>query len=191
LSYKAAARALTRLDMPLPYHGVACRRQRTIIEGATMRTSSTTSKQTRHRHQGSDALALLKADHEHMLDMFEQFEALGRKELATRICAELVKHTAAEEEIFYPAVRSARGDNEELVEQAIAGHGAAKDLIGQLMRMDGHDALFDAKVRVLSELIGQHIEEEEKNIFPKARHGGLDLDALGREIEACKAGISL
>ena len=166
-----------------------------------MRTSSNTSKQAKKRphagHGGSDALTLLKEDHEHVLALFEQFEALGeqarkeRKALATEICTELVKHTTAEEEIFYPAVRSARGDNEELVDEAIVEHASAKDLIGQLMRMDGHDALFDAKVKVLSELVEHHMREEENDIFPKARHGGLDLEALGREIEQCKAGISL
>ena len=45
-----------------------------------------------------------------------------------------------------------------------------------------NDDFFDAKVQVLSEQIDHHVEEEEKEMFPKVKKSGLDLLALGQEM---------
>jgi hemerythrin superfamily protein len=165
-----------------------------------MRTSTNTSKQTKGRAPTGadtvDAIELLTEDHENVKALFEQYEGLGdrahatKKKLATQICTELIKHSTAEEEIFYPAVREAGKDNEDLVDEAVVEHASAKDLIAQIMEMDPSDELFDAKVKVLSELIDHHVQEEEGEMFPKARQAKLDLEALGQEIEARKAEIT-
>jgi hemerythrin superfamily protein len=59
------------------------------------------------RSTGSDAIALLKADHRQVEQWFEQFEKARDDDrkltLATQICNALKVHTAIEEEIFYPA----------------------------------------------------------------------------------------
>jgi hemerythrin superfamily protein len=146
---------------------------------------------------GMDAIELLTQDHDNVKSMFEQYEELGdrahaaKKKLATKICLELTKHATAEEEIFYPAVREASGDNEDLVDEATVEHAAAKDLIAQILSMDPSDELYDAKVKVLSEQIEHHVEEEEGEMFPKARKAKLDLAALGAAIEARKAEVEL
>ena len=144
-----------------------------------------------------DAITLLTEDHEHVKTLFEQYEALGsranvsKQKLALQICTELTKHATAEEEIFYPAVRDAAKDNEDIVDEALVEHAAAKDLIAQLLKMDAGDELFDAKVKVLSEQILHHIEEEEGEMFPKARKAKLDLMELGQEIAARKEQVEL
>jgi hemerythrin superfamily protein len=144
-----------------------------------------------------DALALLSADHEQVRAMFEQYEGLGKRahvskqKLALEICTELTRHATAEEEIFYPAVREADADNEDIVDEAVVEHAAAKDLIAQLLQMDAGDELFDAKVKVLSEQIEHHIMEEENEIFPKARKAKLDLQALGQAIAERKDEVDL
>jgi hemerythrin superfamily protein len=144
-----------------------------------------------------DAITLLKKDHEDVKALFEQFEASGdrafaaKKKLATKICLELTKHATAEEEIFYPAVREANGDNEDMVDEATVEHAAAKDLIAQILSMEPTDDLYDAKVKVLSEQIEHHVKEEEGEMFPKAKKAKLDLVALGEAIEARKAEITL
>jgi hemerythrin superfamily protein len=124
--------------------------------------------------------------------MFKQYEELGdrakagKKKLAGQICAALLVHATLEEEIFYPAVREASSDTEDMVDEAVVEHASAKDLIAQLQEMDPEDDLYDAKVKVLSEQIEHHVGEEEKEMFPKARKSGLDLAALGQEMAARK-----
>ncbi|MBB3224433.1 hemerythrin domain-containing protein [Pseudoduganella umbonata] len=143
-----------------------------------------------------DAIALLKADHEKVKDMFERFEGLSdravasKKKLVREICLELTKHAEAEEEIFYSAVRKAVGD-EDMVDEATVEHACAKDLIAQLLAMEPGDDLYDAKVKVLSEQIEHHVEEEEKEMFPKAKKSGLDMIELGQAIQARKEEIGL
>ncbi len=166
-----------------------------------MRTSSTTTRSTPKnmpkQAEGQDAIALLTEDHENVKAMFEQYEGLGdramasKKKLATQICTELTKHATAEEEIFYPAVRAAGKDKEDLVDEATVEHASAKDLIAQIMSMEASEDLFDAKVKVLSELIEHHVKEEEEEMFPKARAAKLDLETLGQQIAQRKAEITL
>lgn len=166
-----------------------------------MRTTSQTpgksSKPIPTSSEPQDAIALLTEDHENVKALFEQYEALGdranvsKQKLVLQICTELTKHATAEEEIFYPAVREANKDSEDLVDEALVEHASAKDLIAQLLAMDAGDDLFDAKVKVLSEQILHHVEEEEGEMFPKARKSKLDLVALGQAIAARKEEVEL
>lgn len=56
-----------------------------------------------------DAIALLKADHRKVEELFKKFEgakgAIKKQDLVTKICMELTVHCAIEEEIFYPACK--------------------------------------------------------------------------------------
>lgn len=137
---------------------------------------------------GQDAIALLKADHREVHEMFEQFEQLGdrakasKEKLKEKICKALIAHTTIEEEIFYPAMRAQGEDAEDMVDEAIVEHASAKDLIKQLQEMQPDDDLYDAKVKVLGEQIDHHVEEEEKEMFAQAKKSGLDLLALGQEM---------
>ncbi|MGK5026198.1 hemerythrin domain-containing protein [Janthinobacterium sp. RB2R34] len=144
-----------------------------------------------------DAIALLTQDHQKVKEMFEQYEALSDRSLASKrklalaICLELTKHATAEEEIFYPAVREASRKNADLVDEATVEHASAKDLIAQIVAMEPGEDLYDAKIKVLSEQIEHHVQEEEEEMFPKARDARLDLQSLGAEIAARKAQIDL
>jgi len=136
-----------------------------------------------------DAIALLKDDHRAVEKLFRDFESAkgdGRKQtLARRICLELTVHTMIEEEIFY---RACDGKIEEdLLKEAYVEHDAAKLLIAEIEAGDGKgDDFFDAKVQVLGEQIDHHVEEEEKELFPKVRKADIDVDALGVRLAARK-----
>ncbi len=140
-----------------------------------------------------DALELLKDDHKKVKKLFKDFEkiredgeAADKEALAEEICAELTLHTRIEEELFYPAAREAI-EEEDLLDEAEVEHATAKDLIAQIQEMDSSDPLYDAKVTVLGEYVNHHIEEEEKEMFPKIKKAReLDLDALGEEMAALK-----
>jgi hemerythrin superfamily protein len=138
-----------------------------------------------------DAVALLKADHRKVEDLFEQFEHArgdGKKErLARQICLELTVHTSIEEEIFYPACEGKV--EEDLLKEAYVEHDSAKVLIAEIEAGGPDDNYYDAKVSVLSEQIAHHVEEEEmrmEGMFSQARHAGVDMDALGDQLRARK-----
>jgi ATP-dependent phosphoenolpyruvate carboxykinase len=61
----------------------------------------------------TDAIALLKADHRTVEDLFAQYEgasgASAKKKLAHRICVELKIHTALEERFSIPPSGEDRG----------------------------------------------------------------------------------
>jgi hypothetical protein len=138
-----------------------------------------------------DAIALLKADHRQVETWFEQFEKTksdSRKlDLATRICAALTVHTTIEEEIFYPAFLEAVED-EDLHHEAQIEHDSAKKLIADIEASGPEDEYYDAKVKVLSEMIKHHVKEEEQpgGMFAEARKSQMDLAALGAEMAARK-----
>lgn len=140
----------------------------------------------------SDAVAMLKADHDKVKKLFKEFERLHKAEdddeaerVATQICNELTVHTTIEEEIFYPEVRAAI-DDEDLLDEAEVEHASAKELIAQIEDSHPGDDKYAAKVMVLGEYIDHHIEEEHKEMFPKAKRAKVDMAELGSRMAARK-----
>jgi hemerythrin superfamily protein len=137
-----------------------------------------------------DALALLKADHDLVQELFAKFEnartAKQKATLAGKICSELTIHTRIEDEIFYPAVREAI-DEDDLMDEADVEHAGAKDLIAQIEASAPGEDHFDAKVTVLGEYVSHHVKEEQSELFQKVRKTDLDLKALGATMSARKA----
>jgi len=138
----------------------------------------------------TDAIALLKADHRLVEELFEKFEnasAARKKAIAEQICTELKIHATIEEEIFYPALK---GKIEgETLNEAYVEHDGAKVLINDIMAGAPDDEFFDAKVKVLSEEIRHHVHEEEmrsEGMFAQARDAGVDLTDLRDRLLARK-----
>jgi len=139
---------------------------------------------TRRGSKGfSDAIALLKADHRKVEDLFEKFERArsGTKQnLAHEICNELKIHTIIEEEIFYPALKGKI--EQETWSEAYVEHDGAKVLVNDIEAGSiENDEFYEAKVKVLSEEIRHHVQEEERRqegMFAQAREAGVDLIAL-------------
>ena len=141
--------------------------------------------------QSMGAIALLKADHRKVEELFEQFESAsgdGKKQkLALQICAELTVHAKIEEEIFYPACEGKV--EEDLMREAYVEHDGAKVLIAEIESGGPSDEYYDAKVKVLQEQIEHHVQEEEQRMegmFAQARKAGLDMAALGEEMATRK-----
>jgi hypothetical protein len=135
-----------------------------------------------------DAVALLKADHRKVEELFRKFKEVGEEgseALVLEICTELSIHAVLEEEIFYPACESDIGEADR-VSEAYVEHDGAKVLIAELMDSEADNRFFDAKVLVLAEMIKHHVAEEERGLFPQAEKAGLDLAALGEKMLARK-----
>jgi hemerythrin superfamily protein len=144
-----------------------------------------------------DAIALLKADHRKVEDLFEKFEHAGeperKKALVQEICTELVIHSMLEEEIFYPSCKGEIED-EDMLDEAYVEHDGAKVLIAELLDSEPDHAFYDAKVKVLSEMIKHHVKEEERpgeGIFAKARAAGIDVKAMGGRMKMRKEELVL
>ena len=146
------------------------------------------------KHESSNAIAMLKADHRAVETLFEDFtnaDGKAKQAIADKICTELKIHTTIEEEIFYPALKG-KVEKEDL-DEAFVEHDAAKVMINEILASGPNDEFYDAKVKVLSEEITHHVKEEEETgtgLFAKARAAGIDLDALGDAMQARKAELA-
>jgi hypothetical protein len=141
--------------------------------------------------KSQDAIALLKADHRKVEDLFSKFEKARDSErqqaLAKQICTELIVHSTLEEEIFYPASKGKVDDD--LLHESYVEHDGAKVLVSELMESSPEDEFYEAKMSVLSEEIKHHVKEEEKpgeGVFAQMRASGLDLLGLGERLQERK-----
>lgn len=138
----------------------------------------------------TDAIALLKADHREVEELFDRYENTregGKQALAEKICNELKIHSMIEEEIFYPALEGKI--EEDTLTEAYVEHDGAKVLINDIMAGGAGDEFYDAKVKVLGEEIKHHVKEEEapsEGMFAQARDTGIDLVALRDQMMARK-----
>jgi iron-sulfur cluster repair protein YtfE (RIC family) len=140
-----------------------------------------------------DAFTLLKADHEKVADIFEKLEPTTergvktREDLFTRLYSELDVHARIEEEIFYPALREA-DQTHDLILEAYEEHAVVKQLLSELDELSKDDETWGAKLTVLQENVEHHVDEEENELFPKARKvlSTEEAEALGERLEAAK-----
>jgi len=131
---------------------------------------------------------LLTEDHRKVEKLFKEYAKAkdsGNNEekmrIAKEVCGELLIHMEIEEKLFYPHLKQ-KIDEENMMNEAVVEHAGAKDLIKQLGSMEPSDPMFDAKIKVLSEEIAHHVEEEEEEMFPQATNSGLNLKALGEQL---------
>lgn len=155
----------------------------------TTRTKSSTTRQ-------ADAIAVLKADHRHVTELFDKFEGLGDRAHATRertvakIVEELSRHAGIEENVFYPAVRERVAVKDEAaVLEALEEHHVVKLLLQELESMDPRSERYVAKVTVLREIVDHHVEEEESELFKQVRKAfsPAELRDIGAELETARS----
>ena len=126
-----------------------------------------------------DAIALLKADHKTVKGLFKETEELSDrakaqlKRLGDQICAELTVHAQIEEQIFYPAVKERTGrshkEERDLVLESVEEHALVKHVIKDLQAIGADDESYKPKVKVLKEIVEDHVKEEERDLFPGVR----------------------
>ena len=139
---------------------------------------------------------LLKNDHEAVTALFDKFKKAtgargqnGKKDLFNEIRRELQIHSQMEQEIFYPALTSTSSARAaELVSAAEQEHKAIEKSLQELSAMNGSEKTFEPKVTELMELVKEHVEKEEEEMFDEARKSLPEyrLEELGLEMEARK-----
>lgn len=139
-----------------------------------------------------DAFELLKRDHQKVAELFKKIESASgaaKRELFSELRADLETHARVEENIFYPALEN-KEEAREITLEAYEEHKVVKDLLAELSDGNGSDEGWDAKLTVLRENVEHHVEEEEGELFRKARQAlsRQQIETLGAEMEAEKAG---
>ncbi|MCB9667209.1 MAG: hemerythrin domain-containing protein [Myxococcales bacterium] len=134
----------------------------------------------------TNAIELLKDQHDEVKDLFEQIESSSGQEkqsLFREIADNLAAHMTIEEEVFYPAAYAKQ--TKDLLTEAVEEHLGLKRLIRDLLTMQPGDPQFDAKVKVLKEQVEHHVEEEEEDLFEKVTKdmSAKELTTMGSRME--------
>ncbi len=135
-----------------------------------------------------NAIELLESQHRDVEDTFAEIESSDGSDSKLRtfekLADSLAIHAAIEEHVFYPAVK-AKGPSD-LVLESLEEHLAMKRVIADIMKIDPSDETFDAKVKVLKELVLTHVDEEESELFPQVERlfQGDQLEELGEQMES-------
>jgi hemerythrin-like domain-containing protein len=124
-----------------------------------------------------NAIDLLIEDHEKVKDILTRLTesteraVKTRTELLQKLEMEVTIHTQLEEQILYPAYKEAGGKEElEMYHEAKEEHRTVDSLVlPDLKATDPGSVEFSGRAKVCKELLEHHIEEEESEMFPKAR----------------------
>jgi hemerythrin-like domain-containing protein len=144
-----------------------------------------------------DALTFLRGEHESVLGMFEVLDGApvgtgarqsGLETMVENLVIAESQHEAIEEQLFWPAVRDALDDGDELADHAIAQEEAGKKLLQQLEDGAPGEAEYHAALQEFIKAGREHISYEQDVVWPKlsAAVSGERLEKLGRELEAAK-----
>ncbi len=136
-----------------------------------------------------NAIKFLEQQHRQVEELFEKFEKASdgakktRQQLCKQISDQLAIHAEIEEKIFYTATKDAR--TEELLHEAVEEHLSAKRIIADLVEQEPEDEVLEAKMKVLKEQVEHHVDEEEKELFPKVKKllDAERLEELGEEMQ--------
>jgi hemerythrin superfamily protein len=143
-----------------------------------------------------NALDLIKHDHDELKKMFKQAldsdDAAERAELMQRIRAELIAHERMEEDIFYPALRGASDKAKDIVLEGYEEHHVIDLILDEMFEVPEDSDQWQAKLKVLHENLEHHIEEEEGEMFKRARKALSSdaLDELGQKMRQAKVAAS-
>jgi len=156
------------------------------------------SRAKNHKSTGRrapDAISLLTEDHRKVkrllsaLDNTTERASSRRERLFAEIENELKIHSKVEEEIFYPAYKEAvHKSDQHLYYESLEEHHLVDVVLPEMKASSADSEEFSAKAKVLKDLVEHHAEEEEAEMFPKARKmmGQIELRELGEQIEMRK-----
>jgi hemerythrin superfamily protein len=141
-----------------------------------------------------NAIEFLKSQHREVETLLNQLmteeDRKEQKAALEKLARAFTAHSLIEEKLFYPAANRLFAEDriaagEELVLEAFEEHAAALGALDRLVATPPGDKRFLARVAVLRELIADHVEREEGELFPDVREklGDEQLAKLGRDLE--------
>lgn len=147
--------------------------------------------------ESGSVIAVLENDHRKVIQMLSELESTGSEEkrahLLDQIRKEIQIHTQLEEEIFYPAVQQVLRSKEErkLVHEAREEHNAVDMVLPRLRDPISDVEVFQARVKVVKDMVEHHIDQERNEMFPEARRrmSREQLRELGEQVEERRASL--
>ncbi|MCT2590716.1 hemerythrin domain-containing protein [Streptomyces sp. N2-109] len=143
-------------------------------------------------HSGN-VIAELTTDHREVDELFEKIEAqpVGdkrRRKLVDELTIELVRHSVAEEQHLYPAVREHVAGGDEIADRELSEHATVEQLLKEVEGLDAGDPQFNHLVAKLKVDVSKHLRDEENQLFPllAAACTPEALDELGDKIRTAK-----
>jgi len=124
--------------------------------------------------RAKDAVALLKADHREVEKLFKKYQGLGERAIKSKgttiqkVCTELQVHDVLERELLYPMTEPIDG---KLTEHALEEHQEVNDLIEEIQNTEPDDERMEGLMAKLISDVKEHVQEEEKQLFPKLQKG--------------------
>ena len=140
-----------------------------------------------------DAFTLLKTDHKTVAGLMDKIEKTTeravktRDELFAQLKSELDIHAEIEEKILYPVLEKA-DETHDISLEAYEEHRIVKQLLSELDSEPKDAEEWTAKFTVLKENVEHHVEEEEGEMFKKARKvlSEEEIEELGARLEEAK-----
>ncbi|MER6840203.1 hemerythrin domain-containing protein [Streptomyces platensis] len=142
---------------------------------------------------GGNIIDELTTDHREVEDLFGQIEASPsgqeeRKHLIDEVTIELVRHSVAEEQYLYPAVREHVANGDAMADKELKDHSEVEKILKKLEGCSADDPQMDQLFLTLKESVTRHVQDEESNLFPQLRTAcsAQTLDTLGEKIRTAK-----
>ncbi|MGW2958716.1 hemerythrin domain-containing protein [Streptomyces sp. NPDC001220] len=143
---------------------------------------------------GGDALEELMTDHREVEEMFARIQEMAGggqelRDLADEVTIELVRHSVAEEQYLYPAVREHIDGGDRIADTEIADHGRIEKLLKELEKTDTDAPEMSPLLQQLMDEVAAHVQDEENNLFPMLRQAcsPKTLNDLGDKIRRAKS----
>ncbi|MET9855549.1 hemerythrin domain-containing protein [Streptomyces sp. NPDC006450] len=143
---------------------------------------------------GGNVIDELKADHREVKEMFGRLRAMtgtGQelRDLIDEVTIELVRHSVAEEQYLYPAVRKHVEGGDRMADKEIEDHSRVEKILKQLEKTGTDDAKISPLLQQLMDEVTAHVQDEESNLFPMLQRActAQQLDDLGDKIRRAKA----
>jgi hemerythrin-like domain-containing protein len=136
-----------------------------------------------------NAINLLTDEHRAMKKLLAELETTTergvktREDLFGRIKTALTLHEIIEEEIFYPALKE-HPKARDIVLEGYEEHNVVDMIMAEMEGLAFDDETWGAKAKVMQENVEHHMEEEEGDMFKKARQvfDESELEDLGRRM---------
>lgn len=140
-----------------------------------------------------DLISVIISDHRAVEQAFAELEGGAgapdhRREVADHVIAELVRHSVAEEQFMYPAVRQSLDNGDQIADKEIADHSEAEQVMKRLESMGPEEPEFEQLLTQLISDVRKHVTDEENNLLPKLRAACSDdqLRDLGQKVQRAK-----
>jgi hemerythrin superfamily protein len=145
-------------------------------------------------HEGN-VIAELLADHREVEGLFAEYAEVAsddharRREVVDEFTIELVRHSVAEEQYLYPAVREHVPGGDAMADEEMADHQKVEQLLKSLEQAKPADPEFDDLVRKVTDEVSAHVKDEEDRLFPELVEACPPdyLFELGDKVRAAKA----